>query len=62
MRFIVGFAPYDKPEIAVSVVIFDGAHGGNAAPVARAIYENYFRETLKKYPNFKPMFEYTLNP
>jgi penicillin-binding protein 2 len=58
----VGFAPYDKPEIAVSVVIFDGAHGGNAAPVARAIYENYFRETLKKYPNFKPMFDYTLNP
>jgi penicillin-binding protein 2 len=58
----VGFAPYDKPEIAVSVVIFDGAHGSNAAPVARAIYESYFKEELKKYPNFKPRFDYTLNP
>lgn len=59
----LGFAPYDKPEIAVCVVIFDGGHGGYVAPVARAIYETYFRETLKRdYPNFTPMFDYTLNP
>lgn len=59
----LGFAPYDKPEIAVCVVIFDGGHGGYVAPVARAIYETYFREKLKtEYPAFKPMFNYTLNP
>jgi penicillin-binding protein 2 len=59
----LGFAPYDNPEIAVCVVVFDGGHGGYVAPVARAIYENYFRETLKKdYPGFVPMFDYTLNP
>jgi penicillin-binding protein 2 len=57
----VGFAPYDKPEIAVSVVIFDGGHGGYVAPVARAVYEYYFREELKKVPNFKPKFSYTLS-
>jgi penicillin-binding protein 2 len=59
----LGFAPYDKPEIAVCVVIFDGGHGGYVAPVARAIYETYFRDTLKRdYPNFTPMFRYTLDP
>jgi penicillin-binding protein 2 len=58
----LGFAPYDQPEIAVCVIIFDGGHGGYVAPVARAIYETYFRETLKQDPNFKPMFDYTLNP
>jgi penicillin-binding protein 2 len=44
----VGFAPYDKPEIAVAVVIFDGGHGSYVAPVAKAIYEEYFKEELSK--------------
>jgi penicillin-binding protein 2 len=58
----LGFAPYDNPEIAVCVVIFDGGHGGYVAPVARAIYEEYFKETLKQnYKNFRPMFNYTLD-
>ncbi len=39
----VGFAPLDKPEIAVCVVIFDGGQGGKgAATVARDIYSAYF--------------------
>jgi penicillin-binding protein 2 len=42
----VGFAPYDKPQIAVAVLIFDGGHGGFIAPVARAIYEAYFKAEL----------------
>lgn len=58
----VGFAPYDKPEIAVCVVIFDAGHGGYVADVARAIYENYFSEDLKKTPGYVPKFNYTLNP
>lgn len=44
----VGFAPYDNPKIAVSVVIFDGGHGGYVAPVAKAMYEAFFKEELEK--------------
>lgn len=43
----VGFAPYENPEIAVCVIIFDGGHGGYVAPVAKATYEAYFKEQLK---------------
>ncbi|WP_369703024.1 penicillin-binding transpeptidase domain-containing protein [Clostridium moutaii] len=39
----VGFAPLDKPQIAVCVVLFDGGQGGiGAATVARDIYTAYF--------------------
>lgn len=58
----IGFAPYDKPEIAVCIVIFDAGHGGYVSDVARAIYETYFREELKNIPGYKPEFDYTLNP
>ncbi|MDP4087640.1 MAG: penicillin-binding transpeptidase domain-containing protein [Bacillota bacterium] len=58
----VGFAPYDKPEIAVCVVIFDAGHGGFVSDVARAVYEAYFRDRLKAMPGFVPKFTYTLNP
>jgi penicillin-binding protein 2 len=44
----VGFAPYDKPQIAVAVVIFDGGHGAYVAPVAKAIYEEFFKDELSK--------------
>lgn len=39
--WFVGFAPFDKPKIAVAVVIYQGGHGGYAAPVARAIMDQY---------------------
>lgn len=43
----VAYAPADKPEIAVAVVVEHGASGGRAAgPVARRIIERY--EELKK--------------
>lgn len=39
----VGFAPYDKPEVAVAVVIEHGEHGGAAAaPIAGRILRGYF--------------------
>ena len=39
----IGFAPSDKPQIAVAVVLFDGGQGGKgAATVARDIYSAYF--------------------
>lgn len=42
--WFVGFAPYDDPEIAVVVLIENGAHGSYAAPVAKDIFDAYFFE------------------
>lgn len=43
----VAFAPYDKPEIAVAVVVEHGEHGGGAAaPIAGRMLRAYF--DLKK--------------
>lgn len=53
----VGFAPYDNPQIAVCVLIFDGGHGASAASVAKAMYEGYFREELIKM-NYTPEFKF----
>lgn len=39
--WFVAFAPYDDPQIAVSVVIFQGGNGGYAGPVARDIIAEY---------------------
>jgi penicillin-binding protein 2 len=38
----IGFAPYEKPEIAVTVYLEHGVGAGHAAPVARSIFEAYF--------------------
>ncbi len=39
----VAFAPYDKPEVAVVVLVERGGSGSTAAaPVAKAIFEQYF--------------------
>ena len=58
------FAPYDNPEIAITVVLYDGGSGSNATPVARAIMETYFRDELtESYPNYKSnTTAYTLKP
>ncbi|MGL4655414.1 MAG: penicillin-binding transpeptidase domain-containing protein [Sarcina sp.] len=65
----ISFAPVEHPQIAVAVVISNGLHGYLGAPVARAIYETYFRDEIKtKYPNYHPKtmagesYDYTLNP
>ena len=47
----VAFAPYDKPEIAVAVVVEHGEHGGAAAaPIAGRILRTYFdgKKTVSK--------------
>ncbi|MDH5629636.1 MAG: penicillin-binding protein 2 [Gammaproteobacteria bacterium] len=39
----VGYAPLDKPEIALAIVVENAGHGGSeAAPMARAIMDEYF--------------------
>ena len=41
--WFIAFAPYDKPEVAVSVIVEHGGHGGTvAAPIARKILKTYF--------------------
>ena len=43
------FAPAENPEIAVTVLVEHGFHGGSgAAPVAKAVLEAYFRKRLGK--------------
>jgi len=41
--WFIAFAPYDKPEVAVSVIVEHGGHGGAvAAPIAGKIFKKYF--------------------
>lgn len=41
-----GYAPFENPEIVVSVLIEHGGHGGAvAAPIARAVFKRYFEST-----------------
>jgi len=43
----VSYAPADKPQIAIAVVIEHGGHGSSAAaPLAKAIYAAYFDEPV----------------
>jgi len=57
--YYIGFAPYDKPEIAIAAVVFDGGHGGWVAPVAKAVYEQYFKDELLKAD---PEYNFMVNP
>jgi penicillin-binding protein 2 len=39
----IAYAPADKPQLAVAVVVEHGGHGGSvAAPIARAMFTSYF--------------------
>lgn len=50
----VAFAPFDKPEVAVAVVVEHGGGGGAvAAPIARNILRSYF-DLQKPAPKPKP--------
>jgi penicillin-binding protein 2 len=40
--FLITFAPYEKPEIAVCVSVEGAGSGGSTAPIASAIMEHYF--------------------
>nr|WP_241737442.1 penicillin-binding protein 2 [Neptunicella marina] len=41
----VGYAPYENPEMVVTVVVENAGHGGSqAAPVARALMDYHFHE------------------
>lgn len=38
----VAYAPAENPQIAVSVVVEHGLHGSSIAPIAKAVFEEYF--------------------
>ena len=40
--FLITFAPYEKPEIAICVSVEGAGSGGSTAPIASAIMEHYF--------------------
>lgn len=47
--WFVGFAPIERPEIATSVLVEHGGHGGSAAaPIAKAAIEAYMLSPEKK--------------
>lgn len=52
----VAFAPYEKPEIAVAVIVEHGEHGGSAAaPIAGRMLRSYFEgKGVIKRPTPKP--------
>lgn len=54
----VAYAPYEKPEIAVSVFVEGGAHGSWVAPIARAVMAEYFG-IQDKIPPGVPTFRAT---
>lgn len=51
----VGFAPYEKPEIAVAVIIENGGSGAaTAAPVARQVFDWYMDGERRSRKNNRP--------
>ena len=41
--WFTGYAPAENPQLAVSVIVEEGGSGGAAAaPIARAVFDNWF--------------------
>lgn len=50
----ITFAPFDEPEIVIATIVYDSVHGSYTIPISKAIYEEYFRERIKKSnPDYK---------
>lgn len=46
--WFVGFAPFNHPRIVVAVLVENGGDGGDVAgPVARSVFEEFYRDYLK---------------
>jgi penicillin-binding protein 2 len=46
--WFMAFAPFDHPEVAISVLVEHGEHGSTAAaPIARQLLEHYFHDRLE---------------
>ncbi|WP_416190760.1 penicillin-binding protein 2 [Neisseria sp. CCUG12390] len=53
--WFISFAPVDKPEIAIAVLLENGGWGANAAPLARSLTDFYMLNV--KQNQFPPEFE-----
>jgi cell division protein FtsI/penicillin-binding protein 2 len=42
--WFVGYAPHEKPEIAVVALAEHSCHGSSAAPIVRDVVESYFEK------------------
>ena len=52
----VAFAPFENPEISISVVVEHGAHGNIIAPVAKEIIAEYFKkDTIDIKDNYEKL-------
>jgi len=46
--WFVAYAPADKPEVAIVVLVEHGEHGSTAAaPIARQMFEHYFKDRIE---------------
>ena len=57
--WFAGFAPFDNPEIAVAVIVEDGAQGSYTAEVARDIMAEYFGMNSQKIEETTSAIPYT---
>jgi len=48
--FLIAYAPYDNPEIAVCIALEGASSGASVAPVARDIFAYYFKEDKESDP------------
>ena len=56
----VGYAPFDTPQIALTVVLENAGHGGaEAAPIARQMMDNYFKD--QTFPEHQ-VIDYAIDP
>ncbi len=44
--WFVGYAPADKPEIVVAIILEEGLHGSSAAKIATRLMERFLKKTL----------------
>lgn len=47
--WFVAYAPYENPEVAITVLVEHGEHGSStAAPIARQMFETYFADRMQE--------------
>lgn len=59
--FLITFAPYDDPEIAVAVAVEGAYSGGSLAPVASSIYNYYYKNKTSVSDNNSENYDDTDN-
>lgn len=59
--FLITFAPYDDPEIAVAVAVEGAYSGGSLAPVASSIYNYYYKNKTTVSDNNSENYDDTDN-